>query len=135
MDLHEEISKLKRTIVTEDLISTVTADAVNNTVEKILSIIDKYDFIEVPKTIKLSEIMDKLYNDGVNIEIGKSFKDQKALGVSGYDRYFDDYIFDELIVFNDNMEIEYIGLDLQKYKWLYKLAVGKTIIINDMEGN
>lgn len=107
--------------------------------EDIDNILNQHNIITAPKQIKLSEIVSRLNKTSNDIFIFKLYFSENIFGdkAIGYD-YFDDgineIIFNDIISFNENMEIIRIELpNIDDFKWLYALWIAGTEIIDDME--
>lgn len=104
-------------------------DGVNEGVDKCLDILTQYNLITVPKSIKLSEIVDKLeiiyfgdYNiHRVNKEI---YIHEKGT------TYYSDYKIEILGNKMTDIQLDYL---CDEAKWFYTLWITETEIIDDLE--
>ena len=123
IDLKNEIEKLKDKFI--EYASSLTTGRVD-ALDKVLDIIEDYNIITAPKTIKLSEIVSRLKNE---------LKD-----------YVIKYINGEITVCRDRWcyAVVYIDEDTHNFefdfhdrfnfpKWLYTLWIAGTEIINDLK--
>ena len=82
---------------------------------------------------KLSEIVERLqkeFDDKLCVEY--TLWDKVAIG--RYYNDYDEYFFDELVVFGKDMKIDSIYLGIgEKFKWLYGLWLDNVNIIDDTE--
>ena len=99
-------------------------------------LLDQYNIITAPKTIKLSEIVDKICDTNYKsecwvepIRLGKgNYKIRTQYG-DGYWGDYDFYIEDKKIVMYQD---DYL-LPFDKFKWLYTLWIAGTIIEDDLK--
>ena len=104
-------------------------------VDRVLSLAN-YNIITAPKTIKLSEIVDKICDTNYKsecwvepIRLGKgNYKIRTQYG-DGYWGDYDFYIEDKKIVMYQD---DYL-LPFDKFKWLYTLWIAGTIIEDDLK--
>lgn len=132
-DLKKEIELKKINI--ESYHNEKYADGFIDGVNEALEVIDQYNIITAPKTIKLSEIIErlqptideKLYYKKVdfgNTAIGYDFVDGFGDECTTY--------FRPVVYFDENMEI--IGFTFtpsDTFNWIYEMWITKTIITND----
>lgn len=104
-----------------------------------LNLLDQYNIITAPKTIKLSEILDRLKKEYSNVAIAEYHYNFISIGL--YHEYWDDnehieYI-ERVVDVRDN-KITYINreepLKYYKYKWLDILWIAGTEIVDDLKG-
>lgn len=99
-------------------------------------LLDQYNIITAPKTIKLSEVIDKICDTNYKsecwiepIRLGKgNYKIRTQYG-DGYWGDYDFYIEDKKIVMYQD---DYL-LPFDKFKWLYTLWIAGTIIEDDLK--
>ena len=99
-------------------------------------LLDQYNIITAPKTIKLSEIVSKLneiYNDS---EFGSEIYFNRKLNAIGEGEYDKDWFMNTwtpFIKFKENKISEIINLESERTKWLYTLWIAGTIIEDDLK--
>lgn len=101
-----------------------------------LDVINNYNIITAPKTIKLSEIVDKICDTNYKsecwvepIKLGKgNYKIRTQYG-DAYWCVYDFYIEDKKIVMYQD---DYL-LPFDEFKWLYALWIAGTIIEDDLK--
>ena len=105
---------------------TFEEDAWNNALDKAIKIINQYNLITAPKSIKLSEILEKL-----NISKWQDFQATKQGNAISIDN---NNCFREYLNIENN-KITDISDDMQvnEYKWLYTLWVANVEIVDDLE--
>lgn len=111
-DLIKEIEKQKI-----NRFKSFEEDSWNSALDKVIKIINQYNIITAPKSIKLSEIVSRL-ND------------------CKFDRY-SDYIslsrhYTFLVIKNNKIIIDELP-QTDEFKWLYTLWIAGTEIIDDLE--
>ena len=128
INLKNEIEKLKNVVITDDLQSSVFAEIRIETIDKVLSILDQYNIITAPKTIKLSEVVKRLKNNENTIIRIERYKDNSFA-------IFCDSCW--VLTSSNHIEIlhhQFIHL-FQQTKWLYTLWIAGTQIVDDMESD
>ena len=105
---------------------TFEEDAWNNALDKAIKNINQYNLITAPKSIKLSEILEKL-----NISKWQDFQATKQGNAISIDN---NNCFREYLNIENN-KITDISDDMQvnEYKWLYTLWVANVEIVDDLE--
>lgn len=137
IDLKNEIERLKLSdsfIIGE--YSFGFTDGKNKGIKQCLQLLDQYNIITAPKTIKLSEVIDKICDTNYKsecwiepIRLGKgNYKIRTQYG-DGYWGDYDFYIEDKKIVMYQD---DYL-LPFDKFKWLYTLWIAGTIIEDDLQ--
>ena len=105
-------------------------------IDDCLKIINQYNIITAPKTIKLSEIVSKLneiYNDSeFSSEIYFNRK-LNAIGEGEYDKDWFMNTWTPFIRFKENKISEIINLESERTKWLYTLWIAGTEIVDDLK--
>lgn len=129
IDLKKEIEKL-----TDDIGDSVCT--YNTGVYDCLDILEQYNIITAPKEIKLSELIDKIYETKFKSECwvepikeGNNYYRIRVQYGDGYWGYYDFYIENEKIVIYTNDCL----LPFNEFKWLYTLWIAGTTIIDDLE--
>ena len=130
-NLIDEIEKLKRpdTKVSFD-------DGFNRGIDKIINLLNQYNLITAPKSIKLSELIDKIYETKFKsenwVEPIKEGNNYYRIKVQYGDGYWGDY---EFYIRNNKIEInenDYL-LSMSEFKWLYALWIAGSEIIDDLK--
>lgn len=128
-NLIEEIEKLKLSdsfIIGE--YSFGFTDGKNKGIKQVLELLDQYNIITAPKSIKLSEIMKRLKKEFNSYKI---FYDVDNEQLIMYECRWNPVQIDI-----SNGVIELIGKDEFDYpKWLYTLWIAGTEIIDDLKEN
>ena len=99
-------------------------------------LLNQYNIITAPKSIKLSEIISKLneiYNDS---EFGSEIYFNRKLNAIGEGEYDKDCFMNTwtpFIKFKENKISGIIKLGSERTKWLYTLWIAGTEIIDDLE--
>ena len=104
-----------------------------------LELLNKYNIITAPKSIKLSELIDKIYKTEYSSECyvkaikcsNGQYKDNYRIHIEYGDGYWGDYEF--YIVDGKISSIFDMDLPRDEFKWLYTLWIADTIIEDDME--
>ena len=131
IDLKNEIEAMKFSIP-EDSYEA----GINEGIVESIEILDQDNIITAPKTIKLSEIVDKICDTNYKsecwvepIRLGKgNYKIRTQYG-DGYWGDYDFYIEDKKIVMYQD---DYL-LPFDEFKWLYALWIAGTIIEDDLK--
>ena len=109
------------------------ASAWNSSIDNCCSVLNQYNIITAPKSIKLSEIVSRLeINFRENIRLNGYHK--KIIGFDYLD--FDGcWEFCYLFELDENMKIANIQYDMigNEFKWLYTLWIAGTEIVDDLE--
>jgi hypothetical protein len=131
-NLIEEIEKLKRpdTKVSFD-------EGFNRGLNLSQEVINQYNIITAPKSIKLSEMLDKiceLYEEIIEQEIYFN----REINCIGYGEYDEDWMqntWHTFVAFNKDLTIKKINIRPQdnNIKWLYTLWIAGSEIIDDLE--
>ena len=137
-NLIEEIEKLKnnKKAFSERGYSDNECYAYRSAIKDTLSILNQYNIITAPKSIKLSEIVSKLnkiYNDS---EFSREIYFNRKLNAIGEGEYDKDWFMDTwtpFILFKENKISKIVKLGSEKTKWLYTLWIAGTDIIDDLE--
>ena len=143
IDLKNEIEKLKDKFI--EYASSLTTGRVD-ALDKVLDIIEDYNIITAPKTIKLSEILDRLNKEHKQIINGNVVYEYKLHRNGWYnedgtphhisDISIDSYHYGKKLVtairFTPKMTITEIDFG-EKHKWLYTLWIAGTEIIDDLK--
>ena len=137
INLRDEIKKLKKFITTDDLKSSFINDIKNKTIDKVLSILNQYNLITAPKSIKLSELIDKIYETEYSSERYvhpiKSDSGDYRIRVQYGDGFWGDY---EFYIVDGKISSNYdMDLPRDEFKWLYTLWIAGTEVIDDMAGD
>ena len=134
IDLKNEIEKLKDKFI--EYASSLTTGRVD-ALDKVLDIIEDYNIITAPKTIKLSEIVDNLKlqiaepENLIKIQFNRKIN---AIGFGEYDTDWQQNTWQSLVVFYKDLTIKNICIKLQdNIKWLYALWIAGTIIEDDLK--
>lgn len=105
--------------------------------EGILKSLEDKNIITAPKEIKLSELIDKIYETKFKSECwvepikeGNNYYRIRVQYGDGYWGDYDFYIENEKIVIYTNDCL----LPFNEFKWLYTLWIAETTIIDDLEG-
>lgn len=96
------------------------------------NLLDQYNIITAPKTIKLSEIVDRLketIKEEFSVEDG--YRCEKAVGY--YTRCWEEWDFIETVGFNKDMKITRVGVCYEGFEWLYTLWIAGTIVEDDLK--
>lgn len=108
----------------------------NKAIEKVLEILNQYNIITAPKQIKLSELIDKIYETKFKseswVEPIKEGNNYYRIRIQYGDGYWGDY---EFYIRNNKIEInenDYL-LPFNDFKWLYTLWIAGTKIIDDIK--
>lgn len=138
IDLKKEIEGLKNNINTEDykynMGCIVVKELENETIDKVLQLLDQYNIITAPKTIKLSEIVSKLNEIFNDSEFSREIYFNRKLNAIGEGEYDKDWFMNTwtpFIRFKENKISEIINLESERTKWLYTLWIAGTIIEDD----
>ena len=123
MNLIDEIEKLKPQIITDKY-----SDGFQNAIKMVLNKLNQYSIIAAPKSIKLSEIINKLNscdnrnNWNIIVDATKTLVLENSNFEQEYFYINDNKIFDlsDCMVHDD-------------YKWLYTLWITNTEIIDDID--
>lgn len=104
--------------------------------ENLLQSLDDFNITVTPKSVKLSEIINKLKSqlqDTLEDEIYFN-REIKAIGYGEYDIDWQQNSWYTLVKFNKDLTISNINMRIQKnVKWLYCLWSSETEIIDDLE--
>lgn len=105
--------------------------------EDLENLLNQYNIITAPKEIKLSELIDKIYETKFKsecwiepIRLGKGHYRIRTQYGDGYWGDYDFYIENEKIVIYTNDCL----LPFNEFKFLYTLWIAGTTIIDDLEG-
>jgi hypothetical protein len=136
-NLIEEIEKLRDLRLDGCLGDIVCRTCENETIDKVLKMLDQYNLITAPKSIKLSEMLDKiceLYEEIIEQEIYFN----REINCIGYGEYDEDWMqnsWHTFVAFNKDLTIKKINIRPQdnNIKWLYTLWIAGSEIIDDME--
>ena len=130
INLKNEIEKLKDNI--QDVYLKGGTDALN----QVLKMLDQYNIITAPKSILLSELIDKIcetkFKSECWVEPIRLCKGNYRIRTQYGDGYWGDY---EFYIRNNKIEInenDYL-LPMNEFKWLYELWIAGTIIEDDLE--
>ena len=143
IDLKNEIEKLKDKFI--EYASSLTTGRVD-ALDKVLDIIEDYNIITAPKTIKLSEILDRLNKEHKKTINGNIIFEYKINRNGRYntdgtpyhiiDISIDSYHYGKKLVtairFTPKMTITEINFG-EKHKWIYTLWIAGTEIIDDLK--
>ena len=129
IDLKNEIERLKLSdsfIIGE--YSFGFTDGKNKGIKQVLELLDQYNIITAPKTIKLSEIVDKM-----NCYVKRNENDIHLYDIE--EDLFDEYdSFESYSLIIENNKITNILLSqCDEFKWLYTLWIAGTIIEDDLK--
>lgn len=127
IDLKKELEAMKFSIP-EDSYEA----GINEGIVESIEILDQYNIIAVPKTIKLSEVVSRLketIKEEFSMEDG--YRCEKAIGY--YIRCFEDWDFIEIVGFDRDMKITRVGVCYEGFEWLYTLWIAGTIIEDDLQ--
>ena len=99
-------------------------------------LLNQYNLITAPKSIKLSELIDKIYETKFKSESWvqpiKEGDNYYRIRIQYGDGYWGDY---EFYIRNNKIEInenDYL-LPMNEFKWLYTLWIAGTEIVDDIE--
>lgn len=131
-DLIKEIEKQKI-----NRFKSFEEDSWNNALDKVIKIINQYNIITAPKSIKLSEVLDKiceLYEEIIEEEIYFN-REINSIGYGEYDEDWTQNSWHTFVAFNKDLTIKNINLRPQdnNIKWLYTLWIANVEIIDDLE--
>ena len=115
------------------------ADGFIDGVNEALEVINQYNIITAPKSIKLSELIDKIYKTEYSSECyvhaikcdNGQYKDDYRIRIQYGDGYWGDYEF--YIVDGKISSAFDMDLPRDEFKWLYELWIAGTEIIDDLE--
>ena len=100
-----------------------------------LNLLNQYNLITAPKSIKLSELIDKIYETKFKseswvepIKEGDNYYRIRVQYGDGYWGDYEFYIVDGKISSAFDME-----LPRDEFKWLYEIWIAETTIIDDLE--
>lgn len=147
IDLKKEIERLKLSdsfIIGE--YSFGFTDGKNKGIKQVLELLDQYNIITAPKTIKLSEILDRLNKEHKKTINGNIIFEYKINRNWRYntdgtpyhltDTTIDSYYYGKklltVIKFNKKMDITILDFG-DNFKWLYALWIAGTIIEDDLQ--
>ena len=138
-NLIEEIEKLKDYSIEDSALDLVIREITNETIDKVLSILNQYNIITAPKSIKLSEVIDKIYKTEYSSECyvhaikcdNGQYKDDYRIRVQYGDGYWGDYEF--YIVDGKISSAFDMDLPRDEFKWLYTLLIAGTEIVDDLK--
>lgn len=140
IDLIKEIEKMRDLSLDGCLGDIVYRTCSNETIDKVLQILNKYNIITAPKEIKLSEIIDKIYKTeyssecyvhAIKCDNGPHKNDYRIRTEYG-DGYWGDY---EFYIVDGKISSNYdMDLPRDEFKWLYTLWIAGSTIIDDLEG-
>lgn len=137
IDLKKEIERLKLSdsfIIGE--YSFGFTDGKNKGIKQVLELLDQYNIITAPKTIKLSEIVSKLNEIFNDTEFSSEIYFNRKLNAIGEGEYDKDWFMNTwtpFIRFKENKISEIINLGSERTKWLYTLWIAGTIIEDDLK--
>ena len=137
IDLKNEIERLKLSdsfIIGE--YSFGFTDGKNKGIKQVLELLDQYNIITAPKTIKLSEIVSKLETSfNYYCTQCRVLKEKDKTIIEYYNYSFIECEYEGYIVIKDNKIIDCDGkLSLEdNFKWLYALWIAGTIIEDDLK--
>ena len=101
-------------------------------------LLNQYNLITAPKSIKLSELIDKIYETKFKSESWvqpiKEGDNYYRIRIQYGDGYWGDY---EFYIRNNKIEInenDYL-LPMNEFKWLYTLWIAGTEIVDDLESD
>ena len=102
--------------------------------KKILEILNQYNIITAPKSIKLSEIVDRLEktlnNPKNKVNVYRENENEIVIKITYFAR---GTFVDEATIEMSNKIWDIDGLISARYKWLYTLWIAGTEIIDDLE--
>lgn len=127
-NLIEEIEKLKPQIITDKY-----SDGFQNAIKMVLNKINQYNIITAPKSIKLSEIINKIKGKS-NVEIYFN-RERNAIGYGEYDEDWHQNTWQPFVIFRDTKIIRICMPMAEITRWLYTLWIAGTEIIDDLEGD
>ena len=112
-------------------------DGNNTCVVSVKHILNQHNIITAPKSIKLSEVLDKiceLYEEIIEEEIYFN-REINCIGYGEYDENWMQNSWHTFVAFNKGLTIKNINLRPQddNIKWLYALWIAGTEIIDDLE--
>lgn len=99
-------------------------------------LLDQYNIITAPKTIKLSEIVSKLNEIFNDTEFSSEIYFNRKLNAIGEGEYDKDWFMNtwtSFIKFKENKISEIINLESERTKWLYTLWIAGTIIEDNLK--
>ena len=111
-------------------------DGKNEAIGEILEILNQYNIITAPKSIMLSEIVErlnKIYNDS---EFSSEVYFNKELNAIGYGKYDKEWFMDTwttIALIKNNKISKILKITSEETKWLYTLWIANVEIIDDLE--
>lgn len=133
-DLIKEIEKLKFKEIS--ILGDSYELGVNEGIDKVLELLNQYNIITAPKTIKLSEIVIKLNEIFGGSEFSSPIyfnRELNAIGEGEYDKNWFMDTWTPFIYLKENKISKIVKLGWESTKWLYELWIAGTKIIDDLE--
>lgn len=131
-NLIEKIEKLKCIGLFNDDFGLGYNMGNNKVIEEVLELLNQYNIITAPKSIKLSEIIEYYKNKKnqywlvpIKLDNGK-YKIRVKYG----DSFWEDY---KLEIINGKISLISLNLPIIEFKWLYTLCIAGTEIVDDLE--
>lgn len=111
-------------------------DGKNKAIKEVLELLNQYNIITAPKTIKLSEIVSKLNEIFGGSEFSSEIyfnRELNAIGEGEYDKNWFMDTWTPFIYLKENKISRIVKLGSESTKWLYELWIAGTTIIDDLE--
>lgn len=125
-NLIDDIEKMKSYYQTD--ISCEFNDGWNNALDKAIKILNQHNIITAPKSIKLSEIVEKLNEEYKEKPIFQRWtKNYKTIHLENRGGMFE--------LSNNKIHEIYLFRLTSKTRWLYALWIAGTEIVDDLEGD